>query len=377
MEKINIKNAKLTFIWFHPFFVQWVNPENTNFGFKFLQNFDEFNIAVQQKAIAQIPQKITVPWQRTEDNYFWQTYFEARNYKQAPVNFYRKYLIPLREKPEIDVVVSQQPIKFFPEYFYFPMGIAFVLTLKFFLDDLPLDLLVDKTIEIRKDPILDVKWQDGTSGRFKMNNLGNCAIKKQLNMMFSQLPDLRQVEPFSQFTVIQGKGQLEKAINEDVEIQRRLFALTRSSTTWRIDSVPSFISTGRTNESWPPSHALYYSKRGQVIWQPSRFNEQKRDFSSLTCYSRNQLYCALMVEAMGSYLHEYAALMNEDPKLISSLLEGERCARLAATLMGRIYGGSDSTYTSRLSKQHIDSQPGWVESINQVRTEKFCWQVLK
>jgi hypothetical protein len=106
---------------------------------------------------------------------------------------------------------------------------------------------------------------------------------------------------------------------------------------------------------------VYGTNRGRAVWFPDLLADSVRP--TLACYHRNLALASMQVESLCGFAHGIASQVNENNAL--NFAE-EECARNAAGLLGRLYGGKSSIYRSWSVRAQID-QNNFVSDIDTVR----------
>jgi hypothetical protein len=365
MEAITVKHVRFSFFWFQPLREQWANPKNLTPDFEFMRDFDRFNLALRQKENAGTEVGITTPWPSYGDHHFWTKYLESLNYWNRSIDANKKYIIPLRERPAVEFKIEEMKVSILPEYYYFPYGVAVMLTFTIKTEKselIPLQKMTAFMLRIRYERMIQAVWEDGSKDTLKLDSLAMKMLEKLLAKMFTTTIDIKSIEPFSMFSVIQGNCANGKTIIPNDETHRNLEAVTHWSHTWETDDLPDLENMILHEEKKPKATRFYCHRRGIAIWLPDLFGEDVAHKQNLSCFYRNQLMAALLTESLGSFLFEFTGNSGHN-----WFPEEKRCARLAADLIGRFYGGSRSTYRTLLPRRHINDQDGWLEAIEYSR----------
>jgi hypothetical protein len=166
-------------------------------------------------------------------------------------------------------------------------------------------------------------------------------------------------------TVVRGEGVDPGALPaEGGQVHRMLEAVTTWRPSWQHDdlrNLPLSQASLRIRTA-PPSHVLYGRERGRAVWFPALFTQKGGDLHSLSCYHRNLVLASLQVESLSGAISETAKQIGDGLPLSVGHRE---CARRAAGILGRLYGGVD-TYRSWSPRVHIE-QNGLVTVLNDVR----------
>lgn len=164
------------------------------------------------------------------------------------------------------------------------------------------------------------------------------------------IPSVRG-ETFSIVSVLDGDGvDIVQPISE--EIQKALAGLTSWNDDWiAIKPDDLKLSSIRIRKS-PDSHALYASKRGRAVWFPAGFETATGSTQRLNCYHNNLLMATLQTDSLCRLCAAAAQQLANGEKKKDWSQTYRNCVRIAAGLLGRIYGGNE-TYRTRSAKELI------------------------
>ncbi len=280
--------------------------------------------------------------------------------------------MPLRkQETSLKIDTSSLPgrKRFLLETFFYPHGLAFVITVSVKVKkNTPFSLreAVETAFNIKQKKIF--KKQD--ENPYELLSLDEIADKcladhHQYSIGTEKLINSnRTTTPFTIFTFVEG-NEIDPMIPifELEEVHRALEAVTKWQPTWLNDSLDSLDKTSIKIRSAPPSHILYGNTRGRAVWFPALFIPQTSPCRTLSCFHRNLTLASLQVESLGSLVSITARELEKGIPLVGDY---RNCAKNAAGILGRLYGGVKSTYRSWSPHIQID-QNQLVEDINNVR----------
>lgn len=103
----------------------------------------------------------------------------------------------------------------------------------------------------------------------------------------------------------------------------------------------------------PPSHVLYGGRRGRVVWFPASFRRNPLYANTLTCYHQNLTVASLQTESLCRLAKDTADRLALSPSFANASVAYQTCAKLAAGLLGRLYGGTLDTYRSHSLRDQV------------------------
>jgi hypothetical protein len=348
---IEISRARISLLWVHTFTDLLADPATPGAPMAFLGRKASYTERFGRALRGKDPDGLEPPWPRPAGQLFWTYYLESMPPGQLPAKDSWRLLVPLRQRAPFDPQATQSTCRVLGETFYHPHGYATMVSLQF-LQRRPLAGFLDDLASFADDGLA---WVHGSA---KIGGVPafarDCMVELRRRVLGVDMDGAPPRLSFCVASIIAGSGVDPQHVPNDTgEVHRALAALVRGgSPTWRVDKLdPLAGQVVPTRGNSPPSHVMYASKRGRVLWFPTQFSTPDGG-ASLQCYHRNLCYAALQVES----LCELATLLAERVRkgtLPLSAAETE-CARLAAGLLGRLYGGEQkSTYRSMSVLRHI------------------------
>lgn len=364
---IHIFDLRLTLIWVETYFDLLGDLELETAPLAFLGRRYKFGPKFEQAITSKLELLgLEPPWPEKSKQLFWYYYLEGNQLGLTKGEQAWKALLPLRgkvpakiESPEFTRFISS-------EVFYYPYGLALVVTWQS-QAQLLLKEAIEKVFELRRNYRYQVKWaKDDIAESISLDVFADRAIVtlRQIALGQEAASTARISQPFSVFTVVQGTGvDPGESIPSGQQIHRLLEAVTGWRPTYQYDSLPDLAEASIKIRRAPQGHILYAGKRGRAVWFPGLFTNKVAGQKSLTCYHRNLVFTSLQTESLSNFIEETAKWIRSGKTLSVTHRE---CARRAAGILGRLYGGAASTYQSWSSRAQIE-QNYFVEAIDEVR----------
>jgi hypothetical protein len=359
---IEIHDVRMSFIWVETWLDLLTEPDPAQMPLAFLgrsytyePEFERLLRDVQ----ARVEPGLSLPWINFDHQGFWNSYFEHKSPNSGRECW--KRLVPLRgklpaEKPD------WLPGRFLVESFLYPHGAALVVTATC-EGQFSLEGAVLMARRVRKTGQFPAGWLGSRRRKVGLKTLAGQALDRlRVTAMGPAAPGPRSSDPFSVVTIVRGEGMdPEVPIEPGDEIHRALEAVTTWSNNWQYDPLPDLeevdIDTLRTE-----SDIIYARKRGRAIWFPGLIASPDKGIHTLACLHRNQVFASLTVESLVGLVVETAKCLNQGRPLPPAQ---QQCARHAAGILGRLYGGTN-TYRSWSPITQIDEN-GLAPVINRLR----------
>ncbi len=316
------------------------------------------------------PVALSLPWLTYEYNYFWFYYLEQIHAERLSGRDGWKQLTPFRERV---FKTAGGDWGLLAEGYYYPFGIALVLTLDARMDR-ELDDAVDWTIRARREP-LNIRDPDGSTTSTSLDKLAADLLATMREKVSTSGPVQHSGSAFSVTSVIRAQGvDSRRAVAPGGTIHQALHGWANWSPGWK-DEDPVDLTTGviiETDRSrWARGDALYSSDRSRVVWFPrlsvlspgdddARSREKLR---ALQCYHRNMVSVAVQVESLVHLVRDGAERIRTGRSVTPS---HRYLLRRAAGILGRLRGG-EQTYRSRSARAHID-ESGILPDLNHLRS---------
>jgi hypothetical protein len=379
---IQIDIMRLSLIWIETNLSLLGDPMPPNVPMSFLGYRDSYAVAfdsARQKKM--VPFDLKSPWDKS-GQHFWEYYLEHKpRLEDVPGIKAWKFLVPFRGGVAVKKVMIQSLAEemqgFDLESFFYPFGFGLILTFTVRKNQNLADA-VKGAVEIRKDGRLNVEWASGTQENLYLNQFAEKCLTniRQAALGQAAISGSIPVEPFTVFTVLKGAGKnLDVPPIDGKEIHRSLEAVTTWPPLWKTAKLPDLDDKTKLplKSSSNNGDVVYARKRGRAIWFPALFTDDTKVRSSLACYHRNLVFASLQTESLCSFVTTTAQEIKSGNYASLRVMHRD-CARLAAGILGRMYGGDRETYRSMSPKYHIQQNEHEAE-INVVR-DKFTMPPL-
>jgi hypothetical protein len=261
----------------------------------------------------------------------------------------------------------------FWEAYYYPHGIAFLFT-AILQGSMTVQQAIERAFAVRREQSYEVQGEGGATASCSLDDLAHkgLSVARRIAHGPGASPGKGPSHPFTVATVVRGDGVVPNAATPSGgEVHRALEAITRWQPDYAYVELPDLETIRLETRTAPKSHVLYGQPRGRAIWFPASFIPSTEDQHSLACYHRNLVLASLQVESLGGLISGTARCILEQPERLASL---QPCARRAAGILGRLYGGSSDTYRSWSPRAQIE-QNGLVPDLEAVRA-RFYMQPL-
>lgn len=310
---------------------------------------------------------LTPPWPGPYGKHFWSYYLNEKDLNAINGEAAWRSLVPFRRVPSAVVAADWFTGRLRLESFFYPHGLGFVATA---LCRVEADLadVVELAFKISRKGRFTVSWNSQQLTTASMMTIGEDGIAQARGALGSEVAaGVRSIDPFTVMTVIRASGAADKPLKQGGAVQRALDGVTAWRPSWQKAKLPALDLNARLQISHnsPDSHVLYARPRGRAVWFPSLFTGDSEGFPTLGCYHRNLVFTSLQVESLSGFLAETAKHLPEWLDLSSYHRE---CARRAAGIVGRLYGGDKTTYRSWSARAHIE-QNDLVGPVNAVRLQ--------
>jgi hypothetical protein len=366
VPEIQIQDVRFSFIWVETAPDLLADPVPSDAPLAFLRRrwtyAQEFDRVIQGGAGSV---GLALPWPvRAGRQFFWAYYLEKPIPGDLTGDQAWNALVPFRGKVPAKAQAPWPPEQLFLEAFFYPHGLAFVLTARC-CDQLTLQQVVEKAFEMRRTGKFQVKWDNGGVETLSLDMFADKALAALRQVAFGPAapPGAGPLKPFTIVTVVKGTG-VDPAVPtpDGGEIHRALEAMTSWRPTWMYDKLTEIAAASLRIRTAPPSHVLYGRARGRAVWFPALFIPGAEAFHSLACYHRNLVFASLQVESLGNLASETAKQLRQGMSLSAAHRE---CAQQAAGILGRLYAGA-SSYRSWSPRAQIE-QNDLVADVNEVR----------
>jgi hypothetical protein len=372
---IKITDVRFTFIWIE-----------TNLDYLDSTDYPDYVLGERYSYIEQVKKIrdphnkssiLEFPWEKGTLNFFWQRYLGGHYPGQITADKAWEKLIPLRKKLPITITPQWIATKCVCQAFYYPFGVASVVTITL-QGDLSLDQLLDQAFMIYENGTYTF-LQQGASKTLGLKKLGSESldVARQTELGSSvQSKSSIIFGPLSLVTVVKGENvdaATQLILNPQSEkIQRALEGLSNWQPNWSTLALPPLntIQVDRSDTESSPGDVIYSSrgslKFGRVIWFPGRFTLTTKT-RKLSCYHNNQMIAMVHTESLGSFAKQ---VLDNYPK--GSYLSNPKLrfhTNNACIILDDLYNGIDTTYRSGSVKSQIEKR-GYKEVIDKLRKKE-------
>ena len=353
-KKLQINQMRLSLISFETNTQLLGDPHPPKVPLGFLGNRDSYAAAFDNAQVKKpVPMGLKPPWDK-EGQHFWEYYVEQKPpLPQVPGTKAWRLLVPFRGEVPVDEVKipsAANEAKCVLESFFYPFGFGCVTTITI-VKPLSLGDALDLMYEIRRDGKLDVTWQSAVQEQLPFKAFAAKCLTALGETAFgpAHKTGASLVEPFTVFTVLKASGKAS-----DKQIQGALEATTAWPPLWRKANLPPLDDKVKLElrSAASSSDIVYAQKRGRAVWFPDLFSDTKKLRGSLACYHRNLVLTSLQTESLCGFAS--ATVQEATATGWSSLrVMHSDCAKLAAGILGRLYGGALDTYRSMSPRYYI------------------------
>lgn len=373
-QSIEIHYFKLSLIWFDINLNLLGDPDPPTVPMGFLGYRDSYAKAFDDVLNGKNIMGLTAPWEHRPGQHFWQYYVGKSSLADFNGIKAWKYIVPFRHKLPVSLTASWLNGSVTPEVFLYPFGFALIIT----VDSREHQALRD-TIELSfkvREGNFSANWQGMAQEEYKIYQLAEeCLsyIRKEAFGSSTRQSMIILNEPFTIFTVIQGTGaDFSEPPIQDGEIHCALEAVTTWNRAllrlWAKTKLPKLDQNIMVPLKFgPQGHLVYAQKRGRAVWFPEPFTDDDPERRTLSCYHRNLLRLSMQVESLCSFVRITSKKIQDG--LYDRLPSMHReCVRIAAGILGRMYGDVDDTYRS-MSPRYYIRQNEIIQDINKVRDQ--------
>jgi hypothetical protein len=372
--QVRVKDLRLSFVWVETVLDSFrsrpaaADREESEFDFlkldyRYERTFEE----VLQGGSGR--ENLEPPWRDHESPQRFWTYYLGEPAQLSEVTGRRAYksLVPLRGRVPVKLgFPAHLPIsRHTVEAFYYPHGLALVITASWNDIDLTLSEATGLAIELQSTRQLEYRWRNERREYLPLREIARRTLTKLRKNAFlpRSTAEARSASPFTVLTVVKGCG-VDPAVATSSEIYRQLQAAIAGR---RIGGTSEEeFRKSRLDVKSPASQGdlLYGLRRGRAIWFPSLFTHRGQTLHSLGCYHRNLVFASLQVESLGMLISETVKQRQNGKDYHSP--DHRDCARQAAAILGRLHEGDYRTYRSWSCRAQIEHN-NLKKSVNEIR----------
>lgn len=311
-------------------------------------------------------EELRLPWEVRPGSRFWFYYLGAKTLEDVSGATAWRFNVPLRLGPLARIHFAQLgQVRARSECFYFPFGLAQVLTLDIG-ESLSLSDMIDLAIDLTGERMATVEWGETTEQQVKFNTLSKELFKRYRRFAIGEavVDGLTSARPFTISTVVKGAEEFADSnkIAEGGIIHRSLEGLVSRIDNWKdFSPLPSLEERRLPLGLAQSSDFLYGNRRGRAVWFPRRFQPDNSG-GSMACYHRNLVLAAALVEMVCLFCRKSNQIIKSGGDLGPT---HRSVLRLAAQNLANLYQGENSSYRTNSAKHHIDKSP-WFEDVNEI-----------
>ncbi len=170
---------------------------------------------------------------------------------------------------------------------------------------------------------------------------------------------------FTVVTVLDAEGVGGTMSNGD-DIHRHFEALASWNKLFqKVKLEPLANNTVAIRQPSPEGHILYKERNGRVVWFPQHFLSVAPEPHTLPRYHKNLTMASLQTECLCRLARDAANQLSNGVNFVNVSIDYDSCTKLAAGILGRLYGGADTTYRNRSVRYQI--QDNCQQVVNSLR----------
>lgn len=267
-------------------------------------------------------------------------------YCKRDKDFWR-VLVPLCYQPKLGV--TNWPGNGLVNAYLYPWGVAALVDVSF-SGEMDLDAAVQKAQGIRHG-----KTKVTVNGRdSSLPALIGAVLDEVRSTAFGSGVKRNRSQLFTVATVLDGEG-VDPTQTVDGDTRKGLEGLTGWNTAWKFLPPQALDKYSIATKRVPPvGHVLYAADYGRAVWFPAYFPSLAADDVRLPPYHENLTMVSLQTLSLCEVAKDAATLVQQHVSTAVWSATYNSCAQLIAGVLGRLYGGDDSTYRSRSVCRQID-----------------------
>jgi hypothetical protein len=313
------------------------------------------------------PLELGLPWPYPVGQHFWDAYLSERHAGDASGKLCFEKLVPLRLPKFLEKIEMVSPgiARVGVEGFYYAHGTGVIVTATV-EGDFDTTKAGNLALGLRYDRIFQPNWS-GSRGPASLDQLATEALDRLRREGFSTGVTGTRSNLFSIATILRGKDvDPNQPVAPDGDTHRLLNGLANWVRAWQQLTPPPLVA-GKTElriksaTAWP-GNVLFAGEHGRAVWFPGLFLKTSQPRHLLSCYHRNLSLASLQAQSL---LVLAAAYQGDYPQGMLAPAATQRMAKLAAGLLGRLYGGKN-TYRSDSLRAQI-GQSAQLQDVNALR----------
>lgn len=360
---MEIKEIRLSFIQLETLVAPLTSLLAPAIPYKFLLSEPMYQTEIAQIQAGGGPHHL--PWHDGHGKLFWFYYLEKKGPSVAKPKDVWRGLVPL--ECDIDGKASSPgiPGSVALRGYLHPWGIGVIVDVEA-KGSWSLEQAVDFAFHVRNGN--DYVWTANVDGKpLSLNAVIGQAIAGIRAKAYGPAMAAGQTgDAFSLVTVLDADGVDPAApVKNKKELHRALEACANWSQYWKESELKNLSDRTIEIKTGPPSHLLYGTRRGRVVWFPKAFRGTTSKPESLRCYHQNLMAATLQTESLCRLVQAIAKQLAAGQTVGQFSVTHGNCMRLAAGILGRLYGGSLETYRSHSVRDQIKQT--YVGALNAVR----------
>lgn len=361
--QVRITDLRLSFAWTATFLDILLDPQPQSklvfLGRRF--PYEKEFTAATPPAVG--PQGLERPWRVPPGQPFWSHYLDARQLPAVKPAMAWRALVPFRKQLPLRGRASWWEFRMVFHGFFYPHGIALVIDVSS-RAGLGLEETVGRAMELRTGRELDVQIPEGVK-KGSLAEIANDVLGQLGTLFLGRAPQFEQVseEPFTVFTPVEASdGDADLRPFDDLELHKALEGVTSWNVHWKNTNPTPQKQAALPIPPAPDNHVLYGTRRGRAVWFPHDFAPTKNKVRNLSVFHRDLVLTSMQVDSLSGLLKATSEYQSRGEKL---QIVHRDCARVAAGLVGRLYGQVAPFESS--SPRYQMNQNGYVDVANRLR----------
>lgn len=293
--------------------------------------------------------KCALPWHDRYGRLFWKYYIQKK--PAAPKDLWRA-MVPLYYEANDIIKADWLNGKVTLRTYLYPWSIGLVV-----------DITAASSLTLKEAVLLGLQVQ--RLNKYKIANGGGQQEASLPGLVETLLTAIRSNvygpgltgqtgEMFSIVSVLDAEGvDAKEPLVEGSPLHYALEGLANWNVNWETTPPRNMDERKIETQQSPPSHVLYGSRRGRVLWFPVNFRRNSFNADTLTCYHQNLTVASLQTESLCRLVKDTADRLAINPSFGNASVAYQACAKLSVGLLGRLYGGTWDTYRSHSLRDQI------------------------
>lgn len=334
---------RISYVWFAGTSAAIITPHGSSAALARSSTYRESFAAAQA---ADPPTPFLPPWFSPRGQRYWRRYLEGHWPRDVTPTTAWRNVTPLRVS-SLGLTDAPAKCRVSVDRYVYPHGIGAILEATWYDVAFTLDQAIAAGIAFRRK----VGVIPGTDLPASLDDAVDRISNLEIDSLFGLDRALAPVpsDPMSICTVVRAEGESAQAVQGDA-VHRRVHALASWSPLWDAAELPELAKATIEGGGEKP-YLLYGTPRSRVMWYPAAFTRADPALHSLACYHRNLALASLQADGLAA-MTTYGETLAADGTPLGG--DNYDIVRLAATTLGRMYGGASSTYKSRSIVRQID-----------------------